>query len=616
MRRIVCQVNLKQIQMKTMCGILTMGRVIMASNHMTGDRRYFDRLDEKITGKVRFGDDSRVDIKGKCTISFIDLNGISRTMTDVYYIPDLKSNIVSLGQATESGCDIRLKGEHLTMCDHHGKLLVKAERSKNRLYKVQMKLRDSACLYLTSMSEASTWHPRMGYVNMTTLTSMIDKELVQGAPKINLDKEVCSSCLLGKQTPQMFPQATTYPATKMLELIHEDLCGPITPSTSAGNRYIFVLNDDYTRYIWTILLKEKGDAFCKFKNFKAMVEGESGEKIQSFRKDRGEKFVPIEFNSFCEKLGIKRHLTAPYTPQHNGVVERRNRTMMEMTRSVLKHMHMPNYLWGEAIRHSTYLLNQILTRALKEKTPYECFRGKKPSIDHIRIFGCIAYAKVDKPHLKKLDDRSRILIHLGKEPGSIAYRLLDPETKRIVVSRDVVFDESKGWEWKHSKESADGNGSFTITFSNSGNHGLHESETITHENAETGESIEETDPNDLYGDDNESKVVQEEEQEHITESVSNSSPLILRRTQRQINNPKYLNDYVLLVEEEGETLLFCSNNEPRNFHEAKESKEWTHACEEEMRSIEKFRVWDLVDLSLGVKPTWLKWVFKLKKNSD
>ena len=223
---------------------------------------------------------------------------------------------------------------------------------------------------------------------------------------------------------------------------------------------------------------------------------------------------------------------------------------------------------------------------------------------------------MDKPHLKKLDDRSRILIHLGKEPGSIAYRLLDPETKRIVVSRDVVFDESKGWEWKHSKESADGNGSFTITFSNSGNHGLHESETITHENAETGESIEETDPNDLYGDDNESKVVQEEEQEHITESVSNSSPLILRRTQRQINNPKYLNDYVLLAEEEGETLLFCSNNEPRNFHEAKESKEWTHACEEEMRSIEKFRLRDLVDLPSGVKPTGLKWVFKLKKNSD
>ena len=417
----------------------------------------------------------------------------------------------------------------------------------------------------------------------------------------------------------MFPQATTYRATKMLELIHGDLCGPITPSTSAGNRYIFVLIDDYSRYMWTILLKEKGDAFCKFKNFKAMVEGETGEKIQTFRTDRGGEFLSIEFNSFCEKFGIKRHLTAPYTPQQNGVVERRNRTMMEMTRSVLKHMHMPNYLWGEAIRHSTYLLNRIMTRALKEKTPYECFRGKKPSIDHIRIFGCIAYAKVDKPHLKKLDDRSRILIHLGTEPGSKAYRLLDPETKKIVVSRDVVFDESKGWEWKHSKESADGNGSFTITFSNSGNHGLeetNESETTTYENAETRESIEETNSNDLPESDNEFEEVQEEEQEHVTQDVSNSSPLILRRTQRQVNKPKYLNDYVLLAEEEGETLLFCLNDEPRNFHEAKESEEWTHACEEEMRSIEKFKVWDLVDLPLGVKPIGLKWVFKLKKNAD
>lgn len=144
--------------------------------------------------------------------------------------------------------------------------------------------------------------------------------------------------------------------------------------------------------------------------------------------DRGGEFVSYEFNLFCESSGIKQHLTASYTPKQNGVVERRNRTMMEMTRSILKHMSLPNYLWGEAIRHSTYLLNRIATRILKDRTPYEVYRKTKPNIGHLRVFACIGYAKVEAPHLKKLDDRSRRLVHLGTEPGSKAYRLLDSQT--------------------------------------------------------------------------------------------------------------------------------------------------------------------------------------------
>ena len=103
-----------------------------ASNHMIGDQRYFSKIDNTITGKVRFGDDSRIDIKGKGTFSFTDMNGDARKMTDVYFIPDLKSYIISLGRA---GCDIRLRGEELTMHDQRGKLLVKAKRSNNRLYR-------------------------------------------------------------------------------------------------------------------------------------------------------------------------------------------------------------------------------------------------------------------------------------------------------------------------------------------------------------------------------------------------------------------------------------------------------------------------------------------------
>lgn len=423
---------------------------------------------------MRFGDDSRIEIKGKGTIEFMDENGEARVMTDVYFIPDLKSNIISLGQATESGIDIRMKGDHLTMHDREGRLLVKANRSKNRLYKVCMGIKDTPCLNLTSMNDSNKWHARLGHVNMDSLKSMIQKESVKGIPHINVGKEICGPCMMGKQTRRVFPQASSYRASKILELVHGDLCGPITPSTIAGNRYIFVLIDDHSRYMWTSLLKEKGDAFGKFKKFKSLVEKDSGASIQMFRTDRGGEFVSEEFNSFCDNAGIKRHLTAPYTPQQNGVVERRNRTLMEMTRSIMKHMHVPSYLWGEATRHSTYLLNRIATRALNEGTPYEAFKGKKPNIEHLRIFGCIGYAKVETPHLKKLDDRSRMLVHLGTEPGSKAYRLLNPKTRRIVVSRDVVFDETKGWNWKSVETEQEYNEDFSVTLGEFGNRGIQE----------------------------------------------------------------------------------------------------------------------------------------------
>lgn len=244
------------------------------------------------------------------------------------------------------------------------------------------------------------------------MRSMIQREVVLGIPKLSIEREVCGSCLKGKQARQVFPQATQYRASKRLQLIHRDLCGPITSSTQGG-RYIFVLIDDYSRYMWAILMKDKSEAFTKFKTMKSLVEQETEEKIQTFRTDRGGEFTSNEFNTFCENSGVKRHLTAPYTLQQNGVVERRNRTLLEMTRSMLKHRSMPNWFWGEAIRHSAYLLNRIATRALKDRTPYELFHIKKPNVSHLRVFGCIGYAKIEKIQVKKLDDRSKMLVNLG-----------------------------------------------------------------------------------------------------------------------------------------------------------------------------------------------------------
>ena len=216
---------------------------------------------------------------------------------------------------------------------------------------------------------------------------MVKKELVRGIPKIDIRKEPCEACMLGKQARQAFPQETTFRATERLELIRGDLCGPITPTTTAKNMYIFVLVDDHSRYMWTILLKEKGESFEKFKSFKSIVEHETRLSTKTLRTDRGGEFTSIEFNRFCEKYGIQRHLTAPYTPQQNGVVKRRNRTLMEMTRSILKHVNLPNYLWGEEVRYACYIINRVASKSLSSRTPYEVFKGRNQSVEHLKVFG-------------------------------------------------------------------------------------------------------------------------------------------------------------------------------------------------------------------------------------
>ena len=337
-------------------------------------------------------------------------------MSNVYFIPALRSNIISLGQATEAGCEVSMKEDILCIYDREGRLLIRRNRGRNRLYKVLLEPESTSCLQVITSNESSKWHARLGHINFDNIKLMVDKELVTGIPKIAITKNTCVSCLLGKQTRRPFPQVTKFRASERLELLHGDLCGPINPPTIGQNRYVFVVIDDYSRYMWTMLLKEKNEAFGRFKKLKASIEQETGISIKTFRTDRGGEFTSNEFNNFCEENGIQRHLTAPYSPQQNGVVERRNRTILEMTRSILKHMSVPNYMWGEAVRHVIYLINRSATRTLASKTPYEMFKGSKPNISHLRVFGCIGYARVSAPHKKKLDDRSRALVHLGTEP--------------------------------------------------------------------------------------------------------------------------------------------------------------------------------------------------------
>lgn len=315
---------------------------------MTGDKEKFQKLDQGVRGYVRFGDGSKVRIEGKGSIVFQCKTGQKRMLKEVYHIPSLCNNIISLGQLAEGGDKIVMLGSFLWIHDSTGKLLMKVQMSPNRLYKIMLNEVIPQCLLGSCEEPTRLWHNQLGHVNLPTLKSMSDKKVVIGLPKIEQSTQLCKGCLEGKQTRNPFPLQSTFKAKARLELVHGDLCGPITPPTSSGNRYFFLLVDDFSRVMWVFLLKTKDETLGVFRKFRMAVENETGERMKIFCSDRGGEYNSRQFEDYCDETGLQHHFTAPFSPQQNGVVERRNRTVIEMIRSMLISMEMPKTLWGEA----------------------------------------------------------------------------------------------------------------------------------------------------------------------------------------------------------------------------------------------------------------------------
>ena len=186
-----------------------------------------------------------------------------------------------------------------------------------------------------------------------------------------------------------------------------------------------------------------------------LVERESGEKIVCLRTDRGGEFCSQEFDEFCKIQGISRQLTTPHTPQQNGVAERKNRTIMNMVRSMLSEKEMPREFWPEACNWAIYVLNRSPTLAVKDITPEQAWTGRKPCVDQFRVFGCVAHVHIPDKLRKKLDNKSMKCVLLGISAESKAYRLYDPINKKILINRDIVCAENDKWNWKTKTDEAE-----------------------------------------------------------------------------------------------------------------------------------------------------------------
>ena len=169
--------------------------------------------------------------------------------------------------------------------------------------------------------------------------------------------------MVGKQHRDTF-ERSTWRAKKSLELVHSDLCVPMNPTSKGGGRYILTFIDDFSRKVWVYFLKQKDEVFKNFEMFKILVENESENKIKQIRSDNGGEYVNNKFKSFCEYHGIKREMTNRYTPQQNGIVERKNRTLVEMARCMIQSKNLPLFLWAEAVNIASHVLKRSPTSVL------------------------------------------------------------------------------------------------------------------------------------------------------------------------------------------------------------------------------------------------------------
>ncbi|CAL9007315.1 unnamed protein product [Prunus brigantina] len=342
------------------------------SNHMSGSKKLFSNMDESFRDNVKLGNNSSLRVMGKGDIR-IEVNGVKYCITEVFYVPKLKSNLISLGQLQEKGIVILIQKNSCQIHHPDKGLIIQADMTSNRMFllKTESAAEKQMCFKSTIEEDTWLWHFRFGHLNFNGLKALQQKNMVKGLPPLQVPSRVCEGCMVGKQHHEPFPKESNWRATRILELVHSDICGPINPISNSNKRYFITFTDDFSRKTWIYFLTEKFEALVVFKKFKASVEKETGVFIRALRTDRGGEFTSNDFVHFCEKNGIHRQLTAAYSPQQNGVAERKNHTIMNMVRSMLARMKVPKKYWPEAVNWSSHILNRCPTHDVKSVTPKE-----------------------------------------------------------------------------------------------------------------------------------------------------------------------------------------------------------------------------------------------------
>ncbi|GKE76226.1 retrovirus-related pol polyprotein from transposon TNT 1-94, partial [Tanacetum coccineum] len=324
----------------------------------------------------------------------------------------------------------------------------------NNLYSLSlgdMMVSSPICLLSkASKTKSWLWHRRLSHLNFGAINHLARHGLVRGLPKLKFEKDhPYSACAMGKSKKKLHKPKSEDTNQEKLYLLHMDLCEPMRVVSVNGKKYILVIVDDYSRFTWVKCLRSKDEAPDFIIKFLKMIKVQLKVPVRRIRIDNGTGFVNQTLRKYY-KNGISHDTFVARSPQQNGVVERRNRTLIEAARTMLIYAKAPLFLWAEAVATACYTQNRSIVRLRHGKTPYELLHDKPPDLSFFHVFGALCYPTNDSENLGKLQPKPNIGIFIGYAPTKKAFRIYNRRTKRIIETIHVDFDELTAMASEHS----------------------------------------------------------------------------------------------------------------------------------------------------------------------
>jgi transposase InsO family protein len=403
---------------------------------------------------------------------------------------------------------------------------------------------------------AFLWHQRFAHASYTTLAKLPFLRHLQPT----YSDVPCVICIRAKAHKLPFAKVAHH-ASEALQLVHSDTCGSFSPSDTSEIHFITFV-DDYTRYTWAYGIKNKKAATIKavFDLWKADAERQCGKELKALRTDGGGEYEK-ELDRYLKAMGIHHQVTAPYTPESNGIAERINRTLLEMMRSMLYQANLPNRFWTYALDTAVYLKNRLPHASIQHRTPFEMFHSKLPRYEQLRPFGCILYAFVPeerRPNQHKFLPVCTKGVFLQYIDESFTYKFWDLDRQKIDISHHVAFTEGRFPE-----------------------------------------------PLDFPGE---------------IPAYSRFTPTPpTPETEREIHDMIVVEDIPIRSAFHAIDDTSTATLEPTSYHEAVNSpdkEKWLAAMRDELKSIHENKTWILCDLPRGRKCIGSRWVFKVKKDGN
>lgn len=599
-----------------------------ATHHICKHRNWFNNY-KRISNEIIYSADShsKGDLNaigiGDINIeTSVNNNVFSLTLQNVYHVPNIRRNLLSVSQIEMKNKKLIFNNGGVKILNKRTRMIVGEAFNKDGLYIIKAEnikgkpnQPETYNVNSTKLNESQKWHQRLGHINIRSIKELSDKNLVRGLEDINVDNINCDGCNVSKSTKAPCKRIKGRHTKTVLELVHSDLCGPMPSKSIGGSEYFLTFTDDYSRKTTVYCLKGKNEVASYTKRYIARVERETDQKLKRIRTDNGLEFCNKELITLFNELGIKHERTNTYTPQMNGVAERINRTLLDMARAMLKTAQLPERFWAEALLSACYIKNRVTHSEITDNVPEGIWTENRPSVKHLKTYGCLAYAHIPKQKRNKLDSRAKECIFVGYSNQTKGYRLWDPVVDDVIQTKHVEFvEEICGYEYIYKKRTYD----------------IPVEEGESDDNVDNNAIIEKAnvkiDRNEEYKA-NKTQISEIEEIEcSDNESDTNTSTYNLRRTEARKTTPVCTTKRDKVVRNPwGRTgkpkdieINLTEITEPVSFEQAMASpqrSEWELAMKDELNSLENRDTWEIVEEVEHIKYIGSKWVYKVKTDT-